>query len=820
MTSESVQHCEELNGIKIIKSVRNKAMKMEMRDGYVPMCIKARPGIVYKWEATAFCDSEYVLVGSDMSEPSENESNVNIMGVLMSGLRLAGDNCTYLYAKVDQYLVTRKKAVIAIMTRHFNGLYGSVFLNDPLNMEAMFRDRAPDDELMPKQNYEKICKKENTKITAQHHIHFTSEEVVRVLGKRTAEESEATRLPADATMSMAAGVLLWYNELSPVLKEMILKCGLFKSKTIQAFKKIAKDISVEAKSLQNIVQTDLRSVFEIDTLINRIDGEVDWAEERDHRVNPNVTNLSYSDVYDAAKDIFLQAAAVGRKPVSMDWDKYWASRWQWSAAGSIHSQYVEDDKYVIRTDRNLKNKFIAIANMPKYGYDFFMSRKPQMHAWASIKYEWGKLRAIYGTDLTSYVLSNFAFYNCENVLPKRFPVGKDANDANVVNRVAGVLKDRLPYCLDFEDFNSQHSVSSMKAVIYAYGDVYRQVFTEQQLEALAWTAESLDDVSVNDNVGLKQTYKSNATLLSGWRLTTFVNSVLNAVYTDKICGEAKMPGSSLHNGDDVLIGATSMKVARESLRRSELYGIRVQASKCAFGGIAEFLRIDHARGSKGQYLTRAIATLMHSRIESKLSTDARDLIEAMENRFSDCLNRGMTLDTVTKLRHVYYNRQSVICNMPVEDFYRIKTTHRVAGGVSEAIDSDVSMSVIRGIDKSFNIKIPKLQGVHDYARAVAMELEMMKRLDYITDRMYKATYEAVVPKTRGMTVVPNKEEKWCYNVKAIYKAFKGKIQTAGYGKAALVGMALDVIQTSDKDTTLKMALARSPDPIKLLRYLV
>jgi len=784
------------------------------------MCIKTNNHDTHNIEAVPFEDATHVLVGSDLAPGSDDEVNVTVQGVTMRGLRLQGTDRTYRYAKVDQYILTRQKGMIAIMTRHFNGLYDSIYIDEPLNETAIFRDRHPDRETNEKLTYSKILKLSNTKITAQHHIHYTAQEIIKAIGREKALASEAIRLPEDVTMTMCAGVLLWYDQLGDQLQAQISRSGLFKCRTVGEFKLVAKSISVEAKSLQNIVTTDLRSVFEIDTLVNRIDGSVDWKAEMEHRTRPSVTTLSYEQTYTAARRIFLQAASVGRQPISMEWDKYWGSRWQWSAAGSIHSQHAEDEKYVVRSDRNLKNKFIAISNMPHFKESYFTHRQPQLQAWASVKYEWGKLRAIYGTDITSYIISNFAFYNCENVLPKRFPVGKDANDANVVNRVTGVLKNRLPYCLDFEDFNSQHSTESMKAVIDAYGDVFADKFSEGQLRAIKWTSASIDHMIVNDNMGLKKTYTSKATLLSGWRLTTFVNSVLNAVYTDEICQGTKEQGSSLHNGDDVLIGTTTLRTAQQSIKRGRELNIRIQPSKCAFGGIAEFLRIDHARGSKGQYLTRAIATLMHSRIESKMSTDARDLVEAMENRFSDCIHRGISLDMIVKLRHIYYQRQATVCGMAVEDMYTIKQTHRVAGGISEAIDALIEKQVKAGSTRRGEVEIPSLQGVYDYSVAVARELEMEDRLGYIVDRMYAATYEAVVPKSKAMKVVANEELQWCYNVKAIYKAFRGTIQTAGFGKAALVGMALDVIQRSEKDTTLKMALTKSKDPMKLLRYLI
>lgn len=799
-----------------VRGVKN--LSYRLRKGFVPACIYTN-GTAY--EATAYEDCNYVLVGVSESAGVDSEVVVPLFGVSVTCIILQGTEKAYVYAKVDQYIVTKAKSLLCLLTRHFNGLYDSVYWDEPFRPEALFRDRWPEREQMPQLTIAQADALGATKITSAHHIHFIPSEVLASIPASTRENAyKALRLPADANSVMAAGVLLWYSTLEGDMQKLVEGTGLFKCKTVKEWLALGKSLSVEAKSLQNLLDIDLRQVFECDVLVNRIDGSVDWTAEKEHRTKPNTTLFTYDTVFSRACAIFQQASFIGRKPVKMEWKQFWNSRWQWSAAGSVHSQYPMDEKFVVRTDRNLKNKFIMLTNMPSLTIEYFLSRQPEIHAWASTKYEWGKLRAIYGTDTTSYVLSNFVFYNCENVLPNRFPVGKDANDRNVTGRVAGVLANRLPYCLDFEDFNSQHSISSMRAVVDAYGSVFSKALSGDQLAALNWTSESLERQVIHDNVGLNETYSAKATLLSGWRLTTFVNSVLNAIYTDFMLEGVKQRGCSLHNGDDVLIGATNLVVAQRTLQRGRRLNIRAQPSKCAFGAIAEFLRVDHVRGSKGQYLTRAVATAVHSRIESKPSTDARDLVNSMESRFADCLNRGMTVPQIAALRHIYYKRQSIICNMTVEELYTIKMTHRVAGGISEALDSRLDMYIGPGDTKEFDIEIPQLPGVYDYAVEVAKTLEMEDRTKQMVDRIYKATYEAVTPKNRKMKITVNKEEQWCTYVRAIYKAFKGTMPVAGFGKAALVGFALDVLQARGKETTLVQALNRSKQPERLLGYLI
>ena len=115
--------------------------------------------------------------------------------------------------------------------------------------------------------------------------------------------------------------------------------------------------------------------------------------------------------------------------------------------------------------------------------------------------------------------------------------------------------------------------------------------------------------------------------------------------------------------------------------------------KRQFGGLAEFLRVDHVSGESGQYITRSIATMMHSRIESRIAIRATDVVEAMEERFSEYIVRGGDASIVSRLRKKYYNYVSEEFGMCEEDFYRIKKAHRVVGGVSNRNSAAVDFIV-------------------------------------------------------------------------------------------------------------------------------
>lgn len=768
-------------------------------------------------EFVPFEDATHVLIDTTIG-CFENVQAVtyNAFGVAVDAVTVPLGQFQLVYARVDQDIYTASGEVTAIMTRHFNRLYDSITYDDPCNIIQLFRDRSSGKE----NSRMTVAEADNlpkAKISSAHHFHFAPSEIVAAAppDDRTAI-LDLLRLPKDAQFPFAASWLMWCTSAGPEARQLVRQAGLTAAKTTQEFIKMCKSISVEAKSLQNLVEIDLRTFFELEVLVNRVDGAVDWDTEKRNRTEPNVTNIPYCVVRAKARAIFEDAATIGRKPVRMNWDDFWKSRWQWSAAGSIHSQYPEDESYILRSNPLLKNKFITLVHMPMVQMGHFADRLPQIHAWASTKYEWAKQRAIYGTDVTSYTIAHFAFYNCENLLPNQFPVGKDANDANVRARVAGVLKDKLPFCLDFEDFNSQHSISSMAAVIDAYHDVYGQSLSEEQRRAVLWTRDSIVHQVIHDNIGRKEIYEAKGTLLSGWRLTTFMNSVLNYIYTRLLLQQHNRDKASLHNGDDVLIGTRNLASVQLCMRNARKYNVRMQSSKCAYGAIAEFLRIDHRRGSKGQYLARAVSTMVHSRIESKPSTDARDLAAAMEMRFQDAKARGMPDSVIAALRYLYYKRQSHICNTTIGEMYMIKTMHRVVGGISESAGADVTRIVCPGTVQSAGTDLPELPGIRDYALKLHSVLELPVHIKTYMSRLKKATLEAVVIKARKMNISAQEDYEWYKVARSLYKAHKGAITTSNYGKAALVGFGLDLLTTKSADSTLVAVLRTSRRPIEFL----
>lgn len=770
--------------------------------------------------ATDFSGATHILVDILNRPISKQEIVYDLFGVSVSALTLPCGGKTGVYFELDQYINPRNTEVVALIAAHFSEY--PVFYNDPAsldNIKLYVSDQVKQQntKIQQKIKVEEIKNLEKTKISGEHHIHFTAQEIWDTLNDKERKRARlALCLPADSSTTFVAGTMTWLATLSDEMVKLVLDAGLFQAQDQKQFGRIGKAISVRAKSLQNTAGEDLRPLFEIDVLINRYLGEPIWDQEKENRTNPNLAQINPGKVYREAVRLFSRVDNHKEKVRKLKWDDYWAARWQWSATGSIHSQYDEDGKYIAK-ERELKNKFISLCKIPKRNIEHFLNRKPEIRAWTSTKYEWAKLRAIYGTDLTSYVLTHFVFYNCEDTLPSQFPVGKKARPSYVSASVDAVLQHREAFCLDFEDFNSQHSNENMQAVMQAWLDVNKDGLSEEQFEAGKWAVQSVANTIIEDRSGTKTTYKSEGTLMSGWRLTTFINSVLNYIYTQACTVGVKEAGYSVHNGDDVLMGINRPSTLAMILTNARERNVRIQKTKCAFGGIAEFLRVDHRRGEFGQYVTRSVATLMHARIESKMAISTVDYVEAMESRLFDFNIRTENGSLTSRLRKTYYERLSELYELEEDDLFKIKTTHRVAGGISEnpLADVDCKVELEEGVN---TVELEKeLPGVRDYSEKLVRDLEMDQEAQEVYKNIYKSTLDAVQLVRRKCKLILNDRAQQYRVLRGIYGAYSDMKGDTVLGKAMLTGFAFDVLNKSGNYGNLMSMVAASSNKMQYLR---
>lgn len=209
-----------------------------------------------------------------------------------------------------------------------------------------------------------------SKVTSQHHTHYTPQEVLlSIKNIRTLECDTALKITKQTGChaAAAAGFILWLNSLSDELLRLVAELDCWNANDVVSMSKALKKSVRNAKLLQNNTKTNLLPLFEAEVLLNRGVGEVDWAQERENRTKPDVANIDDATVYTRALNIMQQGKHDrGRFPTTT-WEQYWKTRWQFTPTGSIKSQYPED-LADMPDDYRLKNKFVALNTTSKVNF--------------------------------------------------------------------------------------------------------------------------------------------------------------------------------------------------------------------------------------------------------------------------------------------------------------------------------------------------------------------------------------------------------------------------------------------------------------------
>nr|QIP68065.1 RNA-dependent RNA polymerase [Erysiphales associated totivirus 12] len=623
------------------------------------------------------------------------------------------------------------------------------------------------------------------------------------------------------TEAFAVGIILWQYLLPRETAACVSGASFWEygntPETWAATTK--KGFSSKCKALQNTVPIDLTPFFELEVLVNRGIGELDWEAERMNRTSPNCVNLDAADIELESYNLFSQLKELGSRPQSMSWERFTTLRWSWAPTGAYHSQYAED-LVNLPESRELRTKFFMLSRLTRAELDLFRARVPEVHAWASEKVEWGKRRAIYGVDITSFTMEAHGMYGCEEVLEKLFPIGAAAESGTVHRRVKELLRSGVPYCFDYEDFNSQHTHQGMQAVLRAYKSVFAQELDPTQLESIDWVIKSISATTVHDPTG---TYHSTATLMSGCRLTTFLNTVLNAVYM-RVATQGRLP-ATLHSGDDVLAAVKTYAEVQQIKKCAKDSNIRFQTKKCTFAALAEFLRVDHLRAGGGQYLPRAVATMVHSALDNVLPKNSVEHLKALKVRADEVVERGGCSRLVTSLLSLQVDRLREEGKL-VGTLNAYLQTHVARGGLNDDITkSDFNLQVLTAEEvrdaeitpevTAIEALAPRFAGVRDYAHYIGENYLEGRYKEKIAKRAAKALTAGVTNAWVTARVVRRPCTQKDIAMASQYKKYSHIARGMGTNLAKAFGVP--ILNARGGDKKVVSLLRGAKDPIQALK---
>jgi len=397
----------------------------------------------------------------------------------------------------------------------------------------------------------------------------------------------------------------------------------------------ASQVSMALKALGCNADTRGCRLIELHTLQGRGVKSLDLESETRGRCDETLCDTVTVDNVERFRQVVrhILSYECPRNIVFEDVDKFWQRRWGWCVNGS-HSRLRET------------NEGTFCVNVPgrlhRRAYSEMLEENP-LKEWNNVSYfnaseklEHGKTRVIYSCDSVTY-------FNFEHLLRPVERVWKgvrvELNPGNLgttgmARRVLRMKqKGSVNIMLDYDDFNSQHSLVSQKIVIEELCKHvgYDEVMTSRLLGSFD---RSRVFVTGKDMGYLK------GTLMSGHRCTSFVNSILNYAYLLYYVPEIEGM-QSIHVGDDVYISAPTIEATERIMNRVKSSPLRMNPMKQSIGFLsAEFLRIAHTETHANGYIARAIASTISGNWVSLVRASAEEGLNSMLSNAWTIMNRS------------------------------------------------------------------------------------------------------------------------------------------------------------------------------------
>jgi hypothetical protein len=175
--------------------------------------------------------------------------------------------------------------------------------------------------------------------------------------------------------------------------------------------------------------------------------------------------------------------------------------------------------------------------------------------------------------------------------------------------------------LDFDDFNSQHTLESMKICI-------EEVCRGAPQDILDWAVASWDHMFLHWAEGDTMREEGMCgTLPSGHRATTLINTILNAAYCMIVAGDLYDLVESRHTGDDVVFSGNVDYISTIAIGFSQSQ-FRANRMKQSVGSVSgEFLRVCYNKKGARGYCGRSIASLVSGNWVSEFKVSQRSYVE-------------------------------------------------------------------------------------------------------------------------------------------------------------------------------------------------
>jgi hypothetical protein len=485
--------------------------------------------------------------------------------------------------------------------------------------------------------------------------------------------------------------------------------------------------------------------------------EADWLKVIDERKHePEKDFVSYDPVrgkwsrvkYLEDFDDALSSAYLGMysKPKAVDvsnFVQFWKRRRAWVAKGStVLNQlpremlsytvsFLDHLKGTIELRHNKKSLFEhhEIIDLLKESTDTWNATKvvPKLN-------ETGKERELLPGTLMHYVIFSYVLYAAE----KQASIGSTRlnvnDDDNLMYYDKKMVKGIHHMLYDWANFNSQHTTRDMARVIEMLEHI--PGMPEDYSYFCRAIAESFSHMWLIDPEGGK--HKLEKGLFSGWRGTTWINSVLNYIYVNigiKCCERLYPDFNPLyldHGGDDLDVGFESPQDCFRMMRVMDAIGYEAKAIKQMVDKKSEFFRNTITQEGVFASPCRALANFVSGNWESGGAKELSEKANSILDQVAKMKRRGVDAEFC---QH--------ICRMALKHWLKIKVDDEWFEIRDEVIHGDFESGGLGIPDRDgcvwkleppilivdlvgLNVKLPGAYCSQDYVEMVKEELAKVK----------------------------------------------------------------------------------------------
>ncbi len=284
---------------------------------------------------------------------------------------------------------------------------------------------------------------------------------------------------------------------------------------------ILKVVSDTVKGIGVLVCSGGNCIVELATLSGRGVAAVDWLDELRKRLHPyeDVNQLAIFDEADlrrAVKRIIREE--MPKKPRFKSSEEAFNERFATTKGGShsnVGTRIAEDFCEPIEHDQLNRRNFVeSLRTNP------LCALPPAAWVSRSEKLEHGKSRALFACDTINYMHFDAPCTAVERAWLGRRCILRPGVDSDCYEfSTLGKKLRKYKIMLDYEDFNSAHTLAAQKIVVEI-------LFAGLDSAWHNWLVKSFDNMHVKDLAGEWQAVKG--TLMSGHRMTSILNTILNA----------------------------------------------------------------------------------------------------------------------------------------------------------------------------------------------------------------------------------------------------------------------------------------------------